>query len=146
MNKSPGSSPSPLGEFRDFDRAFDRSFVMLAFVMNRHTIDHMLRIGRELMLDDYELFLVWGVLAHQNVAHLLPPGTIPSAVLDDHRGWTIRTTDAGRCVCATSCRSRGFRGSRCGESSKSSPPSSRWSVRRAAGCPAGRGSNPHCAN
>jgi hypothetical protein len=76
--------PSPtFGDFRDFDRAFDRAFVMAAFVVNRHLVDHLLRVGRELMLNDYEALLVWGVLAHQNIAHLLPPGALPSAVLDD---------------------------------------------------------------
>jgi hypothetical protein len=74
---------STLGDFRDFDRAFDRAFVMAAFVVNRHLVDHMLRVGRELMLNDYEALLVWGVLAHQNIAHLLPPGALPSAILDD---------------------------------------------------------------
>lgn len=76
-------SSSTLGDFRDFDRAFDHAFVMAAFVVNRHLVDHMLRVGRELMVDDYEALLVWGVLAHQNIAHLLPPGALPSALLDD---------------------------------------------------------------
>jgi hypothetical protein len=76
------SSPTS-GDLRDFDRAFDRAFVMVAFVVNRHLVDHMLRVGRELMVDDYEALLVWGVLAHQNIAHLLPPGGLPSAILDD---------------------------------------------------------------
>jgi hypothetical protein len=77
--------PSPTsGDLRDFDRAFDRAFVMAAFAVNRHLVDHMLRVGRELMVDDYEAVLVWGVLAHQNIAHLLPPGALPSAILDDH--------------------------------------------------------------
>jgi len=76
--------PSPTsGDLRDFDRAFDRAFVMAAFVVNRHLVDHMLRVGRELKVDDYEALLVWGVLAHQNIAHLLPPGGLPSAILDD---------------------------------------------------------------
>jgi hypothetical protein len=81
-NRSRRSTPTP-GDLRDFDRAFDRAFVMAAFVVNRHLIDHMLRVGRELMLNDYEALLIWGVLAHQNIAHLLPPGGLPSAVLDD---------------------------------------------------------------
>ena len=82
INHSRRSPPTP-GALRDFDRAFDRAFAMVAFTLNRHLIDHMLRIGRELMLDDYEAMLIWGVLAHQNVAHLLPPGALPSVVLDD---------------------------------------------------------------
>jgi hypothetical protein len=79
-SRRPSSAPD---ELRDFDRAFDRAFVVAAFVVNRHLVDHMLRVGRELMLNDYEALLVWGVLAHQNIAHLLPPGALPSAVLDD---------------------------------------------------------------
>lgn len=71
------------GELRDFNGAFDRSFGMVAFVLNRQLIDHMLRVGRELTLDDYESMLIWGVLAHQNVAHLLPPVALPTVVLDD---------------------------------------------------------------
>jgi hypothetical protein len=82
IDHSRESPPTP-GALRDFDRAFDRAFAMAAFALNRHLIDHMLRIGRELTLDDYEAMLIWGVLAHQNVAHLLPPGALPSVVLDD---------------------------------------------------------------
>jgi hypothetical protein len=82
IDRSRRSPPTP-GALHDFDRAFDRAFAMAAFALNRHLIDHMLRIGRELMLDDYEAMLIWGVLAHQNVAHLLPPGALPSVVLDD---------------------------------------------------------------
>jgi hypothetical protein len=82
IDRSRRSPPTPAA-LHDFDRAFDRAFAMAAFVVNRHLIDHMLRIGRELMLNDYEALLIWGVLAHQNIAHLLPPGALPSAILDD---------------------------------------------------------------
>ena len=79
---SPASSlPDEIG---DFDRAFDRAFVMVALVMNRHLVDHLLRVGRELTLDDYEAIVIWGVLAHQNIAHLLPPGALASSILDNH--------------------------------------------------------------
>jgi hypothetical protein len=88
--------PSPTsGDLRDFDRAFDRAFVMVAFAVNRHLVDHMLRVGRELMVDDYEALLVWGVLAHQNIAHLLPPGALPSAILDD-RGVVVGAAEGLR--------------------------------------------------
>jgi hypothetical protein len=83
MIDRPRPPTSTLGELRDFDRAFDRAFVMVTFVLNRHLVDHMLRVGRDLTLDDYAAMLVWGVLAHQNIAHLLPPGALPSVVLDD---------------------------------------------------------------
>lgn len=79
------SSPPPLlQQLGDYDRAFDRSCSLVAFVMNRHLIDHMLRVARTLTLDDYEAMIIWGVLAHQNVAHLLPPGSLPSTVLNEH--------------------------------------------------------------
>jgi predicted transcriptional regulator len=68
---------------QDFDQAFDRSFSLVAYVLNRHLIDHMLRAARLLTAGDTEMLIVWGVLAHQNVAHLMPPGSVPSAVLDD---------------------------------------------------------------
>lgn len=84
MNAVRGSSPPPLlQQIGDFDRAFDGAFSLVAFVMNRHLIDHMLRVARELTLDDYEAMIIWGVLAHQNLAHLLPPGSVPSTVLND---------------------------------------------------------------
>lgn len=83
MNSRHGQAASLLGEFRDFDGAFERAFSLLAFVMNRHLIDHMLRVARSLTLDDYEAMIIWGVLAHQNVAHLMPPGSIPDAVLTE---------------------------------------------------------------
>ena len=69
---------------QDFDQAFDRSFALVAYVLNRHLIDHMLRAARLLTEGDIDALVVWGVLAHQNIVHLMPPGSVPSAVLDDH--------------------------------------------------------------
>ncbi|MDC8773021.1 hypothetical protein [Roseateles albus] len=51
--------------------------------MNRHLIDHMLRVGRQLTDNDYEAIVIWGVLAHQNIAHMLPPGGGPSSLLNE---------------------------------------------------------------
>lgn len=70
-------------ELRDFDSAFDRAFVLVAYSMNRYLVDHWLRAGRQLTGDDHEALIIWGVVAHQNVAHLMPPGSIPSALLND---------------------------------------------------------------
>jgi hypothetical protein len=67
----------------DFDRAFDAAFSSLAFVVNRHLIHHMLRATRTLGVD-YETLIVWGVLAHQNVAHLMPPGHLPTDAATNH--------------------------------------------------------------
>ena len=70
-------------QLQDFDAAFDRAFVLVTYALNRHLVDHMLRVGRQLTGNDFESMVIWGVLAHQNVAHLLPPGSFPSDVLDD---------------------------------------------------------------
>lgn len=74
---------SNLSEFEDFDAAFDRCFGLVAFQLNRYLIDHTLRVGRQFTGDDYEAMLIWGVLAHQNAAHLLPPGSLPCSVLNE---------------------------------------------------------------
>lgn len=65
-----------------FDASFDRAFSIVAFVMNRHLVDHMLRSARRFDID-FETMVVWAVLAHQNCAHLMPPGSLPSKVLQD---------------------------------------------------------------
>jgi hypothetical protein len=65
-----------------FDAAFDQSFGLVAFAMNRHLIDHMLRAQRELQVD-FESLVIWGLLAHLNSAHLVPPGSSPRSILDD---------------------------------------------------------------
>jgi predicted transcriptional regulator len=65
-----------------FDAAFDRAFSLVAFIMNRHLVDHMLRSARSFGID-FETMTIWAVLAHQNVAHLMPPGSMPTAMLND---------------------------------------------------------------
>ena len=32
---------------------------------------------------DFEALVIWGVLAHQNVTHLMPPGSLPTAILNE---------------------------------------------------------------
>ena len=61
----------------EFDRPFDAAFSVLALVANRHLIHHMLRATRTLGVD-YQTLIVWDVLAHQNAAHLMPPGHLGS--------------------------------------------------------------------
>ena len=68
---------------KDIDEAFDESFSLVAFVMNRFLVDHFIRAGRILVDNDYDALVIWGTLAHQNVVHLMPPGTIPSEVLSE---------------------------------------------------------------
>jgi len=72
-----------LRDLADFDAAFDGAFSLIAFVLNRHIVDHMLRSARLLTDGDYERLVIWAVLAHQNAAHLMPPGSVPAAVLNE---------------------------------------------------------------
>lgn len=81
-----------LKNFQNFDIAYHRSFVMVAYIANRFLVDHMLRSARLFANNDFETMVIWGVLAHQNVAHLMPPGSTPSSVLSE-RG---RLEDEGK--------------------------------------------------
>ena len=83
MIKPPHSHASSLRALGDADQAFDGAFSLVAFVMNRFIIDHLLRSGRRLTGNDFEALVIWGVLAHQNVAHLMPPGSLPTAILTE---------------------------------------------------------------
>jgi hypothetical protein len=64
---------------RATDDAFELAFGPIAFAVNRHLVEHMVRAQRELGVD-YESMVIWGILAHLNVAHLMPPGTDPARV------------------------------------------------------------------
>jgi predicted transcriptional regulator len=60
---------------------FDRAFGLVAFTLNRHIVDHLLRFSRHFG-PDYPMMVVWGVLAHQSVIDHLPAGSRPRDVLD----------------------------------------------------------------
>lgn len=64
------------------ERDLDASFSVLAFMMNRAVVDQMLRSARRFG-GDFEALMIWGVLAHQNVAHLLPLGRLLPALMDE---------------------------------------------------------------
>jgi hypothetical protein len=72
-----------LRKLKNFESAYNGAFSIVAYATNRYLIDHLLRVGRVLTDNDYEAMVIWGVLAHQGVAHLMPPGVLPSAVLDE---------------------------------------------------------------
>jgi hypothetical protein len=74
---------SSLKNLSNFEESFNRSFSLLGYIANRFLIDHMLRVGRLLTENDFEMMVIWGVLAHQNVAHLMPPGSVPTAILSE---------------------------------------------------------------
>lgn len=69
---------------------FGRAFGLVAFIMNRHLVDHMIRSTRKFKID-YQTLMLWGVLAHQNCAHLFPPGSLPSKILNDRGRISDRT-------------------------------------------------------
>lgn len=81
-SKRPGAQPRMDPRSQRFDRAFDRAFGLIAFTMNRYLIDYMLRAQRELEVD-LDSLVIWGLLAHLNSAHLLPPGSSPATLLDE---------------------------------------------------------------
>ena len=62
--------------------AFDRAFGLAAFAMNRFIVDHLLRFGRSFGAD-YPMLLIWGVVAHQSLIHLVPMGSMPSQLLNE---------------------------------------------------------------
>jgi len=64
------------------EAGFARAFGLVAFVMNRHLVDHMVRCSRTFGID-YQSLVLWAVLSHQNCAHLFPPGALPSEVLSE---------------------------------------------------------------
>lgn len=75
----------------------ERAFGLLAFIVNRHLIEHMRRVAMEMDMD-FESAYIWGTLAHINVAPLLSPGAQPDELLGrDGRsrfsGIPVRLTD-----------------------------------------------------
>jgi hypothetical protein len=82
----PGEAPAAVG---DIPAHYWRAFSLVAFAMNRFIIDHMLRSAR-FFENDAESMLLYGMLAHLNVAHIMPPGTRPS----DRLGADGRVPDA----------------------------------------------------
>ncbi len=60
-----------------------RAFSLLAFTMNRFIVDHVIRSAR-LFDNDTEALILFGMLAHLNIVHLMPPGSSPRTTLDSH--------------------------------------------------------------
>lgn len=59
-----------------------RSFGLLAFVVNRHLIDHMRRLALELDMD-FEAAYLYGTLAHLNALKVVSPASDPKVVLNE---------------------------------------------------------------
>jgi hypothetical protein len=76
----PGETPiQPGAEPAEYGRAFS----LVAFTMNRFIVDQMLRAARQFD-NDTETLVLFGVLSHLNVAHLLPPGARPTEALNEN--------------------------------------------------------------
>lgn len=58
-----------------------RAFSLISFTMNRFIVDHVLRSARQFD-NDTEAMILFGMVAHLNAAHLLPPGSSPASLLN----------------------------------------------------------------
>ena len=59
-----------------------RAFGIVAFTMNRFVIDQVIRAAPHFD-NDTEAMVLFGVLSHLNVAHLMTPGSRPSTTLNE---------------------------------------------------------------
>lgn len=88
VNTGKAGVADPLGllpdnRMTDGDMAnFDRAFGLVAFTMNRYIADHLLRFARQFG-PDYQMMVVWTVLAHQSVLHLAPLDSRPNDLLNE---------------------------------------------------------------
>lgn len=69
-------------EFTEQQKRIQRSFGLLAFIVNRHLIDHMRRIALKLDMD-FEVAYLYGTLAHLNVLKIVSPNADPRMVLTE---------------------------------------------------------------
>ena len=79
-----GAPGMPDGQAMDVSRIpqqYWRAFSILAFAMNRFIVDHVIRSAR-LFDNDTEALILFGMLAHLNIVHLVPPGSSPSTTLN----------------------------------------------------------------
>jgi hypothetical protein len=74
----PGEAPA---DAAGVPPAYTRAFGLVAFTMNRFIVDHVVRSARQFD-NDIEMMMLFGMMSHLNVAHLMPPGSRPSQALD----------------------------------------------------------------
>ena len=65
----------------NFEQRCLAAFPVVAFIANRHLIDHMRRMSAALDMD-IECALLWGLVAHMNVARSIVPGAPASNVMN----------------------------------------------------------------
>jgi len=78
---APGLPGEPRADSAHIPPAYWRAFSLVAFTMNRFIVDHVVRSARQFD-NDIEAMMLFGMLSHLNVAHLMPPGSRPSQALD----------------------------------------------------------------
>jgi hypothetical protein len=78
---APGIPGGPAIDVTSIPPEYWRAFGLLAFTMNRFIVDHVIRAAR-LFDNDTESLIIFGMLAHLNIVHLLPPGSRPRTTLD----------------------------------------------------------------
>lgn len=66
----------------ELQQRIQRSFGLLAFIVNRHLVDHMRRIALELDMD-FEAAYLYGTVAHMNALKMVSPADDPMSVLND---------------------------------------------------------------
>lgn len=69
-----------MATMEEFDQKIKQSFPLVAFMCNRHILDHMRRIRKGVGVD-LDTALVWGITAHLNIARSMPPGTSPDHIM-----------------------------------------------------------------
>lgn len=80
---APGIPGGPAMDVTSIPPEYRRAFSLLAFTMNRFIVDHVIRAAR-LFDNDTESLILFGMLAHLNIVHLVPPGSSPRTALDDN--------------------------------------------------------------
>jgi hypothetical protein len=78
---APGLPGEPPADSAHIPPSYWRAFSLVAFTMNRFIVDHVVRSARQFD-NDIETMILFGMLSHLNVAHLMPPGSRPSQVLN----------------------------------------------------------------
>lgn len=80
---APGIPGGPPMDVAGIPPEYWRAFSLVAFTMNRFIVDHVIRAAR-LFDNDTESLILFGMLSHLNIVHLVPPGSNPRTTLDDH--------------------------------------------------------------
>ncbi|NJD31596.1 MAG: hypothetical protein FIB04_06895 [Gammaproteobacteria bacterium] len=78
---APGIPGDPRLEVDRVPPEYWRAFTILAFTMNRFIVDHVIRAARQFE-NDTESLILFGMLSHLNVAHMVLPGSDVRTTLD----------------------------------------------------------------